>query len=329
MRDALAALEEWRGHLHRIRGVVATGVTRGEEGEPAIAIYVESLEEADLGAVPAHIMGFKVVVKEIGRVELFALRPPELLHDRTARWRPAPGGVSIGSPDITAGTLGCVVRDARTGRRLILSNNHVLAQNWGWRRDAYEGKPALQPAVYDGGRDPDDRLGTLLRWVDVDSGKDNLVDAAVALPVRDADVSDEVLDLGVPGPVAEPEVGMRVAKSGRSCGTRVSTVEAVGVTVDVWGWGVCRFVDQVFVTNPFGIPGDSGSWVCEAGTGRTVGLLFAGSPRITVLNKAANVEELLGVRFGAAPAVAGAPWFIGTLATLGPIGVAALAEEVG
>jgi hypothetical protein len=44
------------------------------------------------------------------------------------RMRPAQGGVSIGHYKITAGTLGCLVRDGKGGT-YILSNNHVLANS--------------------------------------------------------------------------------------------------------------------------------------------------------------------------------------------------------
>ena len=46
---------------------------------------------------------------------------------RTSKHRPAPGGVSIGHPNITAGTLGMVI--PTDSGRYILSNNHVLANS--------------------------------------------------------------------------------------------------------------------------------------------------------------------------------------------------------
>ena len=79
-------------------------------------VPVSQLLSKDL--VPKQIDGIPTVVKEIG--EIFAYK------NRTDRWRPAPGGVSIGHYAITAGTLGCYVKDATTGETLILSNNLVL-----------------------------------------------------------------------------------------------------------------------------------------------------------------------------------------------------------
>ncbi|NIU63493.1 MAG: hypothetical protein GWN66_23410, partial [Pseudomonas stutzeri] len=67
------------------------------------------------------------------------------LQDHTAKWRPAPGGVSIGHVDITAGTLGCLV--VRGDHIYILSNNHVLANS----NEAEPGDAILQPGPHDGG----------------------------------------------------------------------------------------------------------------------------------------------------------------------------------
>lgn len=61
--------------------------------------------------------------------------------------RPVPCGVSVGHPQITAGTLGCLVRNAK-GQLFILSNNHVLSNS----NSAQLGEPILQPAPSDGGK---------------------------------------------------------------------------------------------------------------------------------------------------------------------------------
>src|SRR3989449_7150169 len=79
-----------------------------------------------------------------------------LFRSRTRRIRPAPGGVSIGHIQITAGTLGILAR--RNGRPVILSNNHVLANQNAGR----VGDPILQPGPADGGRLQD----TIARLVD-------------------------------------------------------------------------------------------------------------------------------------------------------------------
>ncbi|MEZ4700227.1 MAG: hypothetical protein R2834_07860 [Rhodothermales bacterium] len=83
------------------------------------------------------------------------------LADRTTRYRPAPGGSSIGHIDITAGTLGCLVR--KNGQTFILSNNHVLANS----NAAVVGDPILQPGPFDGGRFPQDQIATLAEFIPI------------------------------------------------------------------------------------------------------------------------------------------------------------------
>jgi len=94
-------------------------------------VSVEQLKEKDV--LPAEIEGVITDVIEVGEVVA--------LQARTDRWRPAPGGVSIGHYKITAGTLGVLVRDEETDEILILSNNHVMANSNG----ATQGDPILQP----------------------------------------------------------------------------------------------------------------------------------------------------------------------------------------
>ena len=57
----------------------------------------------------------------------------------------APGG-SVGHFEITAGTIGAIARDKKTGRDVILSNNHVLANE----NAAKIGDAILQAGVIDG-----------------------------------------------------------------------------------------------------------------------------------------------------------------------------------
>ena len=96
--------------------------------------------------VPSEIDGVPVDVLEVGDLRAQV--------DRKARLRPAPGGVSLGHYQITAGTFGCVVRDQASGARLLLSNNHVLANG----NEASPEDPILQPGTADGGREVTKRL---------------------------------------------------------------------------------------------------------------------------------------------------------------------------
>src|SRR5439155_937308 len=88
--------------------------------------------------VPKAFGGVRTDIVETGRFH--ALETAQAVDvGRTKRIRPAPGGVSIGHVQITAGTLGVLAR--RNGRPVILSNNHVLANQNAGR----VGDPIRQP----------------------------------------------------------------------------------------------------------------------------------------------------------------------------------------
>lgn len=144
------------------RNVVAVGVgykTVAGQVTDELAIVCSVLAKRPRTAlaaddlIPATVAGVTTDVVQTG--PFFALQP------RTGRWRPAPGGVSIGHVGITAGTLGCLVR--KGGQLHILSNNHVLANS----NDASVGDAILQPGAADGGRDPADRIARLSEWVPI------------------------------------------------------------------------------------------------------------------------------------------------------------------
>jgi hypothetical protein len=234
------------------------------------------------------------------------------------------GKLVFSGNSITAGTLAVRVYDATTGEKLFLSNNHVLAAVNRGRR----GDPILQPGSYDGGRDPEDRLGLLERFIELKpSPETNLVDAALGKPLREEDLADEVLDVGVVTEWEDPTVGMRVAKSGRSTDYAEATIEDVNASVKVY-YGAEEyyvFEDQV-LTSYLAAPGDSGSLVVNTATKRAVGLLYAGSDVMTVLNKMRHVLGLLDITL-APPALVAPGWWPPLALALGlaPVGLVATA----
>ncbi|HLT57811.1 MAG TPA: hypothetical protein VKZ69_03445 [Limnochordales bacterium] len=333
-------VRRWRDQVLGLPNVVGCGWgekrTRGRKtGQQGMVVFVRrKVPAAALKArerVPAVLDARPTDVIEVGEVRLLAAPLPS---PRTARLRPAPPGVSLGHVAVTAGTFGAVVRDAKTGEPLILSNNHVIAnQTTGDDGRAAVGDPVLQPGPYDGGTVERDVIGHLLRFVPVVpvaavpacpvargaqrvlnaalrlllpryqlqlvrlDDAENLVDGAVARPVAPDAITPRILEVGRVQGVAEAEVGMRVKKSGRTSGLTQGEVMALGATLNVaLGEGVvARFCDQV-VTSPLAQPGDSGSLVLDEGN-RAVGLLFAGSPQATVCNRIQNVLAALDVQF--------------------------------
>jgi len=325
IQDALRGAQRT---LHSRPNVVATGVgykvTGGRRtSELSIVCSVARKQAAaalsESARIPASVDGIATDVVETGKIRA--------LQSRTDRLRPAPGGVSIGHRDITAGTLGCLVK--KDGRLVILSNNHVLANS----NAAVRGDAILQPGPIDGGRFPADRIAELLDFVPIrftnpqppsecstartviallnaicrgigsntryrvvtQQIDDNLVDAAIAEPTDSASVADELLDIGTIGGVGDAGLGTVIKKSGRTTGFTTGEVLQVSVTADVdYGSGrTARFTDQL-LAGPMSQGGDSGSAVLDQDN-RLVGLLFAGGDNTTIINRIGHVFTALGV----------------------------------
>jgi len=274
------------------------------QGRP-IRIYVES--EEDLLKLPSTIsvQGVSTPVQGIviGRI---------YIQKYSGKYRPAPGGVSIGHKDITAGTLGCVVRDKRTGRRVILSNNHVLAHS----NLAEVGDEILQPGKYDGGT-MDDTIARLTRFVKIKTPSEgyNLVDAAIATPLSDDLIRDDILDIGMISGVGLAKEGMEVQKTGRTTEHTVNVIMDTNATIKVYGypWGFSIFEEQI-LTRAMSLGGDSGSALLTKDN-KLVGLLFAGSSAATVYNKIQHVFSLLDVEIPSPKPKVRWPILVGLTAT--------------
>ncbi len=322
------ALKSATARLHACANVVASGIgykVKNEQTTSDLAIVcsvTKKMAAAQLAAsdiVPKTIDGIPTDVVETGKIRA--------LQSHTARHRPAPGGVSIGHRDITAGTLGCLVR--KGGQTMILSNNHVLANS----NDAQPGDRILQPGPIDGGRFPADHIANLEDFVRIEflqpeppsrcstargviaflnwickaiasqtrykivsiQQSENLVDAAIAHPLNDADVVDDILGIGPIQGVGDVDLGAAVKKSGRTTEITTGQILQVDVTVDVdYGAGrTARFVDQL-LAGPMSQGGDSGSAVLDDNN-HLVGLLFAGSDNTTIMNRVSHVFNALGV----------------------------------
>ena len=321
-------LKDARFRLLTRGNVVATGIgykiTQGQTTSTlsVVCSVVEKLPSSRLSnqdMVPETINGIPTDVVETGHIRA--------MQSRTDKYRPAPGGVSIGHRNITAGTLGCLVK--KNGEIFILSNNHVLANS----NDAQPGDAILQPGPHDGGRFPDDHIAELHEFVPIlflvpepptdcptargvalllnsiaktigsdvrlhavsTLAKENLVDAAIARPLNEEDVSAEILEIGTIKGLIQGELGMAIKKSGRTTGLTTGKIVQVDVTVNVqYGAGrIARFTDQL-MAGPMSQGGDSGSAVLD-NNNNLVGLLFAGSDTSTIISRIDNVFSALGL----------------------------------
>lgn len=299
-------------HLLSLQNVVGIGyglkmISGKLSDQKAIVVLVSrKVTETELPPpqiIPKLIDSYLTDVIEVGKVTAHKVQSEgpfleaEDQVSRKSRWRPAPGGVSIGHYKITAGTLGAVVYDNLTGRKLILSNNHVLANSTNGKDNrARKGDPILQPGPLDGGTKKQDKIARLYRYVPLKDNGLNLVDAAVAKPQRPSLVVPEILGVGLVQGKTLPKLGMLVKKSGRTTGLTRGTIQAIDVTVDVdYDGRILQFKNQILVT-AFDQGGDSGSLVLNE-FNWAVGLLFAGSDTFTFVNPIDPVLDLLGVHF--------------------------------
>lgn len=319
-------VKRYTPELLRKRGVVTVGLgTKWTAGantkQTALVVGVRQKlplpQLAKEDVVPSEIKGLITDIIEVGEIKLLNE------NDRTKKWRPAPGGVSIGHYQITAGTLGRIVR--KGGVQFILSNNHVLANV----NQAKIGDPILQPGKYDGGMLENDELAKLHDFIKIEmiglsqcpisktivnvcnfiallfgrktrltalTGLEgNLVDCAIAKPNNARDVLDTILEVDGITSEVEPEVGMTVKKSGRTSGLTHGEITQVNVSANVnMGNGRFALFEDQFAMVPISEPGDSGSIILTEDN-KCVGLLFAGSEQMTIANRYSNVRAKLGL----------------------------------
>jgi hypothetical protein len=335
MKKYLTAVRQAWSRCLRLPNVLGVGLGLKEKDQfrtdqPAIVVFVKEklprnqLETKDL--IPSQVDGVETDVMEIGDIRL-------LTPARTTRIRPAPPGVSIGHPKVSAGTFGALVKDISTGEPLILSNNHVLANMSNGEDDrAKIGDPIFQPGVYDGGSS-DDTVAHLLRFIPVttefmlpvcpiskqvgkisnsilrtikpsyrlnlikESPDPNLVDCALARPLSPGLVTGEILELGSIRGLAEVQLGEAVHKSGRTSGLTSGVIIAIAATLRIQTQpGTFAVFDDQIVAKLPSRGGDSGSLVVNDNN-EAVGLLFAGSSSATIANRIQNVMERLKVTF--------------------------------
>lgn len=255
---------------------MAIGITtQGKEHKLAIRLQRRLLKDHPvLTRIRERAKG-EVDIKYVGRIQ--TLETPTTLQKRR---RPLVVGCSIGHFKITAGTLGCFVKDRATGEILILSNNHVLANE----NSAKVGDRIIQPGKLDGGKLSSDTIGELRRFVKLKKTGVNFVDCALS-SIKPS-INSNPRKLGSFGNIAGlgPAVvvdGTDVRKVGRTTGETKGRVTAfeldnVVVTFDI---GNLRFDDQIEIegagSKSFSDGGDSGSLIFDKQLG-AVALLFAG-----------------------------------------------------
>jgi endonuclease G len=304
--------EEWLGR----DGVTAVDLGfKWRQGqmtdELAVRVHVvKKKREVELSAgelFPEEVQGIPVDVIEATYAPqaLATARPEAAIEGRGRRFELVPLGVSVGCRYSTAGTLGAKVYDRSSGQAMILSNWHVLVG----RRGARAGLPIWQPGWIDGGTHAANTIATLTRSL---LGP---YDAAVARLTDQRQVTSRTLEGRPIEDSAEPRLGMQVWKSGRSSGYTEGFIDGIKMSVPLsYNEAGVHLLHKVFriVPLPAGryqeisIAGDSGSVWVDGGSGKAVGLHFAGetgdSPEHALAHNIEPVLEALDVRM---PAQAG------------------------
>ena len=310
------------------KGVTSVGVgyyvdrQTGEETEELCIQYTVEKKVPDADLEGRGLTRLPVFIEDDQgqqvRVQVFEARykPHVVLIDENApeyvsfrrrrrRYDAIQPGISVGHRHVTAGTLGAIVYDRRTGQPYILSNWHVLQAAKGKIGDRI-----LQPGRADGGAPPTDVVGRLVRGYLGLAG-----DCAIA-SIEGRAFDTEILELNAePQPVVgKAELGDRVIKSGRTTSVTRGIVKRVGVVTRIRYENVGRVMIGCFDIRPdpahpaknneISMGGDSGSvWLIAEGENRgvVVGLHFAGErgsrPDHALACNIHSVNEKLGITF--------------------------------
>jgi hypothetical protein len=288
---------------HNVIGIgLGRKLTNGRlSAKHCVRFYVE--KKLPKEAIPANdrlpdqIDGVATDVIETGRFHAFARQRPE-----QRRHRPARPGCSVGfsfgdgHSDVMAGTFGAVVE--RDGKRFILSNNHVLANE----NALALGAVIYQPGLRDNSDAARNHIARLTKFVKLETGTHNEVDCAIAEVLENELISPRVMPrinkLKSGDPVVATE-DMKVEKTGRGSGYTSGTILDVDATVKIDGYelGTLTFTHQIIIVGrAFAGEGDSGSLIVERKSKRPVGLLIAGSGTYGLANHIQNVLQHLGVK---------------------------------
>lgn len=275
---ASAAIARAASHAF-LRPSYALGVaTKNKTYVLAVRLQQRALEQSEfIKAIRSKAKG-EIDVRYVGRVHAAAGR--RLWYQ--SRQRPLLIGGSIGfdHPEyLNAGSIGCFVRRGNSSRPLVLSNNHVLADENRLKR----GAASFQPGTLDRADVALDRIAGLKSFVRLQHPGKNLVDAAVT--ELDPQVEFDPTHLKGLGELAglrstALDIGEAVHKIGRTTGLRAGRVTAIELDNVVVGYDTADFSfdNQIEIegsgSRAFADQGDSGSLIVDSAC-KAAGLLFA------------------------------------------------------
>lgn len=292
---AQSAQQQLNDQIPMANNVIGTGVglkyVNGRPTpEPAVLVFVEKkysadevTKQSDLEFIPTKVDGVVTDVVEVGHIVPQSLR---------AMSRPLVPGISIGHRGITAGTLGGFFTD-KDRDLVILSNNHVIANE----NSAAVGDEIVQPGPMDANGNLS-AIATLKSFVRIEPSG-NMHDSAIAKVTDSIKNSSGVnvfypsLNRAIAG-WANPVIQTPVQKVGRTTGYTNGRIIATNATFTIgYGFGPATFVDCIVCTN-MSAGGDSGSVIMDMNM-NAVGLLFAGSGKVTLATPISKVRDHYGL----------------------------------
>ena len=308
MQDIIELQKEHSENLSKLMNVVGTGIgEKFSDGKPtgtdALVVFVKEKMNGDTigkqsaDMIPEKINGIPVDVIEVGEIVKQGFK---------SKVRPIKPGYSCGHGNITCGTIGGFFVD-KDGDHVILSNNHVLSNE----NNAKAGDPIFQPGPMDAGRinkkwegwkEPLDALpyvATLKDFVHINKSG-NKQDSAIA-KIPDIMLKQGLIDTRYPhlnkamAGFSKAKPKQSVQKCGRTTGYTAGRIIALHAQFTIsYDFGGAMFDDCV-VTTAMSKGGDSGSLIMDMDM-NAVGLLFAGSAKVTIANPIDVVKNHYGLK---------------------------------
>ncbi|MPQ44111.1 hypothetical protein [Clostridium tarantellae] len=280
--------------------------------EPCLHVLVEEkkslnkLYKKDI--IPKFFLGIKTDVIKVGSLTYLnsnkPLPPPPIPPRPKIKGllRPIKPGCSI-SPlgQNYFGTLGAIVFNNNDNIPYILSNNHVLSRN---------GKipirtPILQPGVFHGGNNPNNRIGELSKTLiinhmitkDIEKDFLNFGDCAIAKIDSKIEYSTYFNDIGTVNETMDEEIGVLVQKLGASTnktGGEIITINAAVFFKD--NNGFFKAYRNSIITTSMSSKGDSGSLLISF-TKKAIGLLIGGNKEVDIFCPIKPILNFFNIHF--------------------------------
>jgi hypothetical protein len=276
--------------------------------QPAILVFVQKKVKHDPNTLTAFAAD-DLVPEEIEGIVTDVIEVGELVKQNNqfkSKVRPIRPGYSCGHEKVTAGTMGGIFLD-KDGDLVVLSNNHVVANENNARVNDIifqPGKADQRKKVrftgWNGNVSQLPYIGTLKKFVKLKKSGLNKQDSGI-VKIHPKLIKANLVN-GIYPTINkklkgfnEAKVKMNVQKCGRTTGYTTGQVIGLHATFTIgYDFGAAKFEDCI-VTTAMSKGGDSGSLILDMDM-NAVGLLFAGSKKVTIANPIAPIASHYGLK---------------------------------